>query len=189
MKRSNFAILWIAIVSTVLVASTTSAAKTPITVMLIDGQSGGPYHNWQLTTPVLKKELEVTGLFLVTVVTAPESGADFSNFKPKFNEYQVIVLNYDAPDWPADLRSQFENYIKSGGGLVIVHAADNAFPNWPAFNQMTGVGGWRGRNETSGPMWYFKDDKLVSDPSPAPPAPTVTAFPSRSRLARPSTRS
>ena len=38
-------------------------AANPIKVMLLDGESGGPYHKWKLTTPVLKKELEETGLF------------------------------------------------------------------------------------------------------------------------------
>ena len=141
-------------------------AANPIRVMLLDGQSGGPYHAWQLTTPVLKKELEETGLFQVDIVTAPQSGGDFSSFKPKFADYAVVVSNYDAPDWPADLRSSFEEYMKNGGGLVIVHAADNAFPNWTGFNEMIGIGGWRGRNEKSGPLWFFKDGKLTSDNSP-----------------------
>ena len=43
----------------------------PIYVMLLDGESGGPYHNWKLTTPVLKKELEETGLCQVDVLTDP----------------------------------------------------------------------------------------------------------------------
>jgi type 1 glutamine amidotransferase len=141
-------------------------AANPIRVMLLDGQSGGPYHAWQLTTPVLKKELEETGLFQVDVVTAPPSGTDFSSFKPQFANYAVVVSNYDAPDWPAELKSSFEQYVKDGGGLVIVHAADNAFADWPAYNEMIGIGGWRGRNEKSGPLWFFKDGKLVSDSSP-----------------------
>ena len=135
-----------------------------IKVMLLDGQSGGPYHNWQATTPVLKKELEETGLFEVTVVTAPKSGEDFSNFKPDFSQYQVVVQNLDSPEWPADLMASFEQYMKNGGGLVVVHGADNAFPKWVAFNEMAGIGGWRGRDEKSGPYWYYQDGKLVSDP-------------------------
>ena len=141
-------------------------AAGPIRVMLLDGQSGGPYHAWQLTTPVLKKELEETGLFRVDVATAPPSGGDFSRFKPDFKQYAVVVSNLDSPEWPADLMASFEQYMKDGGGFVSVHAADNAFPNWRAFNEMIGIGGWRGRNEKSGPMWYFKDGKLVSDDSP-----------------------
>src|SRR3954464_5217774 len=108
----------------------------PIRVMLLDGQSGGPYHDWRATTPVMKKQLEQTGLFQVDVVTAPASGADFSNFHPDFKKYQVIVSNLDSPEWPADLMTSFEQYVKDGGGLVVVHAADNAFANCPAYNEM-----------------------------------------------------
>ncbi len=143
-------------------------AATAIRVMIFDGESGGPYHKWQLVTPVLKKQLEETGLFQVDVVTAPPAGGDFSSFKPEFSKYQVVVLNYDAPDerWPAELKAAFEQYVKNGGGLVSVHAADNAFPGWQAFNEMIGIGAWRGRDEKSGPLWYYKDDKLISDNAP-----------------------
>jgi len=154
--------------SIVLFANLAHAAAAPIRVLLLDGESGGPWHNWKLTTPILKLELEEAGLFQVTVVSAPASSADFSGFKPQFSHYQVIVLNYDAPDWPAELRGQFEEYVAKGGGVVVVHGADNAFPNWAAFNLMTGIGGWRNRNENAGPLWYFKDDKLVSDTSVGP---------------------
>ncbi len=139
---------------------------SPIRVAIIDGQSGGAYHNWRLTTPVLKKELEETGIFDVSVITAPPSDGDFTHFKPKLSQYRAIVMNYDGPAWPAGLRAQFEKYVDSGGGLVIVHAADNAFPNWPAYNEMIGIGGWRNRNQSAGPYWYYQDGKLVSDPSP-----------------------
>ncbi len=146
-------------------AVSVSAAAAPIRVLILDGQSAGTFHNWKITTPVLKKELEETGLFEVTVATAPLSDGDFTNFKPEFSHYQVIVSNLDAPDWPENLRREFERFIAAGGGLVAVHAADNAFPNWPAYNLMTGVGGWRNRHEEAGPFWYFKASELVSDPS------------------------
>lgn len=143
-------------------------AAGPIQVMLLDGESGGPYHAWQATTPVLKKELEETGLFHVDVVTAPPRDGDFSGFHPDFGKYQVVVWNYDAPDerWPDELKTSFENYVKNGGGVVTVHASDNAFPNWTAFNEMIGIGGWRGRTEKSGPLWFYKDGKLESDDKP-----------------------
>ena len=145
---------------------THSATGTPIRVLLLDGESAGVYHNWKATTPVLRRELEETGLFQVTVITAPASGGDFSAFDPKFKNYQVIVSNLDAPDWPENLRAQFEEYVRAGGGLVVIHAADNSFPDWPAYNQMIGIGGWRNRDEHAGPYWYVKDGKLVSDNTP-----------------------
>jgi type 1 glutamine amidotransferase len=142
------------------------AAKIPVAI--VDGQSGGAYHNWKLTTQVLKLELEETGLFDVTVITAPQSDGDFSSFSPNFVQYKALVMNYDGPDWPAGLKTQFEQYVSGGGGLVIVHAADNSFPNWPAYNEMIGIGGWRNRNENAGPYWYWKDGHVVSDPKPGP---------------------
>jgi len=156
------------LISAMLVLAGISFAADPIRVMLLDGESGGPYHKWSLITPLLKKQLEETGLFQVDVVTAPPAGGDFSAFKPDFSKYAVVVWNYDAPDerWTADLKTSFEKYVRGGGGFVSVHAADNAFPNWAAFNEMIGVGGWRGRTEKNGPFWYYKDGKLVSDPTP-----------------------
>jgi type 1 glutamine amidotransferase len=143
-------------------------AGPPIRVLILDGQSGGPYHDWKLTTAVLRKELEDAGIFRVSVASSPQTGQDFGSFHPEFAGYQVVVSNLDAPDWPADLRQQLEQFVSGGGGLVVVHAADNAFPDWPAWNRMTGIGGWRGRTEKAGPYWYFQDGKLVSDPAPGP---------------------
>lgn len=143
-------------------------AAQPIKVMLLDGESGGAYHDWRATTPYLQRMLEQAGVFQVEVVTAPPKGADFSNFKPDFSKYKVVVSNYDVPDerWPDDLKANFEKYMQNGGGLVAVHAADNAFPKWKAYNQMIGIGGWRGRTEKDGPFWYYKDGKVLPDLTP-----------------------
>jgi type 1 glutamine amidotransferase len=149
-------------------AASSQLASNPIHVMLLDGESAGAYHQWQLTTGILKKELEETKLFQVDVATAPPAGGDYSRFKPEWGKYRVVVWNYDAPDerWPSELKSSFEKYVMDGGGVVIVHASDNAFPGWSAFNEMIGVGGWRERTEKAGPFWFMKDGKLVSDNTP-----------------------
>jgi uncharacterized protein len=141
-------------------------AAAPIRVMLLDGESAGTYHAWRETTPVLKKELEQAGLFQVEVVTAPPSGGDFSKFKPDFSKYDVVVSNLDSATWPMELQLAFEQYMKNGGGFVAVHAADNAFPAWQAFNDMIGVGGWRGRRETAGPHWFWQEGKMVPETTP-----------------------
>ena len=142
--------------------------------MILDGESGGPYHKWQLVTPVLKRELEETGLFQVDVVTAPKSGEDFSAFKPEFTKYDVIVSNYDAPDWPADLRASFEQYISNGGGLVTVHAADNAFGQWLEYNKMIGIGE-AGANATKPPVRCGFSATAHCSPTQRPAAPERTA--------------
>jgi len=166
MMRTVFAICAVAIA----LAALTIRAAAPTAVMILDGESGGPYHDWQRVTPVLRKMLDETGLFATTVVTTPAANGDFSSFMPDFSRYQAVVMNYDAPDerWPAALKSAFEQYVKNGGGFVSVHAADNAFPAWQAFNEMVGVGGWHGRREQAGPYWFVKDGKLTSDVGAGP---------------------
>jgi len=153
--------------SATLLAGQALSAATPVRALIIDGQNN---HDWKKTTPVLKKILEDTGLFQVDVLTSPPVGGDFSTFRPEFNKYQLVVGNYNefpkGDKWPAEVMSSFEQFMKNGGGFVSYHGADNAFPDWPAYNLMIGIGGWLGRNEKSGPYWYFQDGKLVSDPSP-----------------------
>jgi len=152
-------------VALVAVGVSTQPSARPIRVMILDGESAGSYHKWRVTTKVLAKELDDARLFATEVVTAPAAGGDFSAFSPQFKSYEAVVLNYDAPDdrWPAALKIAFDDYVKGGGGLVVVHAADNAFPGWRAFNEMTGVGGWRDRTERAGPSWYVSGGRLVSD--------------------------
>lgn len=138
-------------------------AVKPLQALIVDGQNN--HACWPKTTPMMKQYLEDTGLFTVDVVTHAPKGEDPS-FKPEFKNYAVVVSNFGhgAAPWPAETRAAFEDYVKSGGGFVAVHAADNSFPDWPAYNEMIGLGGWGGRNEKSGPYVYYTDDgKLVRD--------------------------
>ena len=98
MKRAALAVLTVTVLAVL-----TIRAAAPIPVMILDGESGGAYHDWQRVTPVLRKMLDETGLFVTTVVTAPPANGDFSGFQPDFEKYQVVVMNYDAPDqrWPS----------------------------------------------------------------------------------------
>lgn len=147
--------------------SSASWSAPAIRALIIDGQNN---HDWRKTTPVLKKILEDTGLFQVDVLTSPPKDGDFSTFRPEFSHFQVIVGNYNefpnGSKWPDEVKAAFEKYMNGGGGFVSYHAADNAFPDWPEYNLMIGIGGWLGRNEKSGPYWYFKDGKLTSDDAP-----------------------
>jgi hypothetical protein len=124
-------------------------AEATLKALVVDGQNN---HPWQETTPFLKSLLEETGLFKVDVATTPPARQPMDNFKPEFSKYDVIVLNYNGDDWPEATRNAFEEYVKNGGGVVVFHAANNAFPNWKAYNEIIAVGGWGNRNEKSGPM-------------------------------------
>ena len=74
--RKALKIILMILCGAVLVAALMARAAAPIHVMILDGESGGSYHQWQTVTPVLKKELDETGLFQIDVVTAPPAGGD-----------------------------------------------------------------------------------------------------------------
>jgi type 1 glutamine amidotransferase len=141
-----------------LACASAAAARPKIRALIVDGQNN---HNWREGSPVMKRALEATGLFTVDVATAPPEKSDLGGFKPDFAAYQVIVDNYNGDEWPTATRQAFLDYVKGGGGLVVVHAADNAFGNWEEFNKVIGLGGWGDRTETSGAYLFWRDGKVV----------------------------
>jgi type 1 glutamine amidotransferase len=114
----------------------------------------------------LKKLLEETGLFTVDVATTPSKGGDMSQFHPEFKKYRVVISNYNGEPWSKETQDAMVAFVRAGGGFVSVHAADNAFPKWPEYNEMIGVGGWEGRNEKAGPYLRLRDGKWVKDMTP-----------------------
>ncbi len=143
--------------------SSAATGTEPIKTLIVDGQNN---HDWRATTPVLKRILQETGLFQVDVATSPGKGEDMSGFRPEFARYGLVVSNYNGAPWPDETNADFEQYVSGGGGLVIYHAADNAFPKWKAYNEMIAIGGWGGRNEKSGPYLRWRDGKVIRDASP-----------------------
>ena len=134
-------------------------------VLIIDGQNN---HKWESTTPVMLDAFKSSGRYTVDVSTSPgKKGTDeeWDKWRPDFSKYDVVVSNYNGQMWPGEVRNAFVNFVKNGGGFVVVHAADNAFGMWPEYNEMIGLGGWGGRTEKSGPYVYYKDGKLVRDTS------------------------
>lgn len=167
-----------------------SSAAEKLKALIVDGQNN--HAVWPKSTVMMKQYLEDSGLFEVEVARVkfinnfkreeswlPLAGApgesDKSDkvlpdpdFSPDFSKYAVVVSNfgYGAADWPEATRLKFETYMKEGGGLVSVHAADNSWGGWPEFNKMIGLGGWGGRNEKAGPyVYYDADGKIVRDDS------------------------
>ncbi len=138
-------------------------SAAPLKALIVDGQNN---HAWAQTTPVLKQQLLESGLFTVDVATSPAKGQDQSGFKPKFADYQVVVSNYNGDEWCTETKQALVDYVRGGGGLVIVHAANNSFPKWKEYNEMIGLGGWGGRNEQSGPYVRFREGKIVKDTTP-----------------------
>lgn len=118
-----------------------------IAVLIIDGFSN---HNWEQTTHCLRSILASEGGFEVTVNTCPIRSEDedvWKKWAPDFAGYDVIIqtcndLNQPDVSWPEPAKASFETYVREGGGVYMLHAANNAFEDWEAYNLMIGLG-WR----------------------------------------------
>ena len=150
------------IVAMALVFSCCSETK-PIKALVLSGQNN---HNWQVSHKVLKLILDNSGMFETDTLLSPPAGGDMSVFKPEFEKYDVVVLDYNGDRWSAETDSAFLQYVRNGGGVVIYHAADNAFADWEEYNRIIALGGWEGRNEKHGPYCYWEDGRLVIDETP-----------------------
>jgi len=191
MSRNTFIIL--AVLSTLLsskVFSQSENKKTDVSkirALIVDGQNN--HEQWPKITYMMKIYLEETGMFTVDVKRSAFTwegekyfkefaiqGAENTealdhpmpdpNYEPDFSKYDVVVCNFGwgAAPWPEATERAFETFIQNGGGLVIIHAADNSFPEWNAYNQMIGLGGWGDRTEKNGPYVYYNDkDELIHD--------------------------
>lgn len=137
----------------------------PIKVMLLTGQTD-KYHKWEVTSRYLKAILDHEKIFETDKVLIPAPGKEFDAFIPEFSKYQVVVLNMNMVEWNEKAKTAFVDFVKNGGGVVFVHEANNAFPDWKEFNQIAGLGGWGNRTEKDGPYYYWKDGKYVTDNSP-----------------------
>jgi hypothetical protein len=159
-----------------------ASADDKLKVLIVDGQNN--HVAWPKTTMMMRSALEDTGRFTVDIqrtqftwnggelmkefplndgkqykdLPKPKTDPDF---KPNFSNYDVVLNNfgYKAAPWPDETKAALEAFVGGGGALVIVHSASNCFPGWKAFNEMTGLGGWDGRDEKSGPYVYLNDQK------------------------------
>lgn len=152
--------LWL--IGIALLTVTALSARKPVKTLLITGQNN---HNWEVSHVALKKILENSGRFSVDYVLSPAAGRDMSGFVLDFTPYQLVVLDYNGDAWPPETNRRFLEFVENGGGVVIYHAADNAFAAWPEYNKICALGGWEGRDENAGPYVYWQDGKLIKDSS------------------------
>ena len=128
---------YVALIALTLLFSVSSAsAQDKIRTVIIDGQTN---HNWAETTPYLVKILEDAGIFEVDVATAPGKGGDMSKFNVDFSKYDLVVMNYNGDRWNPEMDKAFVKFVVDGGGFLSYHAGNNAFANWPAYNEMIGL--------------------------------------------------
>jgi type 1 glutamine amidotransferase len=158
---------WLIVPTLVCMQSLASHAATPrVRVLIVDGFSN---HDWQLTTALIRGIIEPTGLFEVSVSTAPptKDAPGWDEWRSNFADYDVVVQTcndiWGGPPWPRAVQEDFENFVRKGGGVYVWHSGNNAFADWPAYNEMIGLG-WR-KKEFGAAIAVADDGSLTRIPA------------------------
>jgi hypothetical protein len=120
---------------------------------VLTGQTDLPYHDWRQTTPRLRAMLEDTGRFEVRVEEHVETLE-----APALAPYDVLLLNYNGPRWPAATEKAIADFVAAGKGLFSFHGASyGAFygmvfeKRWQA--SPSGDTGWAAYPQLIGATW------------------------------------
>ncbi len=111
---------------------------THIRVLLISGASN---HDWVSTTPYLKRIFEDTGRFAVDVLEETHSIT-----AQLLDNYDVIVSDFNTftsrnkaprdPGWSDETRRAYIEFVRRGGGHVVVHAGSSSFYDWKEYQDL-----------------------------------------------------
>ncbi len=117
-----------------LIAAAAQEPPPKIQVLILTGQNN---HNWRACTPRIREILQGCGRFEVRVTEEPRGiTADTLKY------YDVLFDNYNGPRWGETTEQAVLDFVQSGKGFVVLHAANNAFRDWPEFDKLIG-GAWR----------------------------------------------
>lgn len=165
-SRRQFALGSLALAATS--AYKAHAQRSRVRVLIVDGINN---HDWKTATHDIQEILTMTGPFSVDVSTTPPRGAPqqaWDHWRPNFSVYDVVVNNFNGGElatgiqWPVPVETSLEKFVHGGGGLVVYHAANNAFLPWQAYNDMIGLG-WRSKDYGVG-MAVADNDKVIVIP-------------------------
>lgn len=120
------------------------ASASPLQVLILSGQNN---HDWEKTTPVLKEILQEDGLAEVQVTESPQTLTS-----DDLIDVDIIVSNWNSfgnkegikpvTEWPEITRQAYVEFVRNGGGHVVVHAGSASFYDWEDYHSIC-LATWR----------------------------------------------
>lgn len=104
-----------------------------IRTLLLTGENN---HDWARSAPFCRDLLVNSGRFAVTLT---EQSSDALEDTDDLAHYALLLLDYNGSDWSDRAQANFAAAVRRGTGLVVLHAADNAFPGWVEYEEMVGL--------------------------------------------------
>jgi hypothetical protein len=135
----------------------------PIKVLIVSGQNN---HDWEKSHRLIAKILDSAKDIETTVSLSPKQNSSkdlWNTWRPEFSRFDVVLLDYNGEQWPEEVKKSFIDYVKGGGSVLLVHAANNSFSGWKEYEEMVGLL-WRGSD--FGDSLYIDDQGNTVRESP-----------------------
>jgi hypothetical protein len=123
-----------------------------IAVLILTGQNN---HEWRATTPVLVSLLDETGRFRTKICETPHELT-----LEALARHHVVLSNWNShgkdaavQSWPDAAREAYVEFVRGGGGHVVVHAGSASFPDWAEYQEIC-LATW-GDGTRHGPVHEF----------------------------------
>ncbi len=128
--------LGLAVVLAALTAPRAVSAGVPakLRVLILSGLNN---HDWRSTTPLVEALFRECVRFGPVDVTESPAGLNAVTLA----QYDVLVSNWTPyPEtrrtWPPETEAAFLDFVRRGGGFVVIHAAACTFQTWPEFQEL-----------------------------------------------------
>ena len=151
----NAAMLGLAILVTWMTAQRAfcAAEPAPLRVLIFSGLNN---HDWRSTTPVIKTMFTDCARFGTVDVTEDPASLNTAILA----RYDVLVSNWTPyPEtrrsWPPETEAAFLDFVRKGGGFVVIHAAACSFQVWPEFQHLIALT-WKANHTAHGTYHTFK---------------------------------
>ncbi len=134
-------------------AASAAGSAPPVRVLILTGANN---HDWKATTPVLRELFDRCPRFQVVDVIDDPATLDSG----KLATCDVVVSNWSAyPEmtrrWGTTAEKAFVDFISSGKGFVVFHAASATCQDWPEFQQLVALT-WKLDHTAHGSFHTFK---------------------------------
>lgn len=106
-------------------------ARLPVLIV-----TGANNHDWEWTAPRLRGILEESGKFSADLTERP--ARDLAD-RERLRRYRAFVLDYNGPRWGPEAERAFLQSVREGAGVTVVHAANNAFTDWPEYGRIVAL--------------------------------------------------
>lgn len=104
-------------------------------VLIVTGNDY-PGHEWKKTTPALTNLLSKDPRLVTEVLYNPNDLGKIDLHR--FDAVLLHFMNWETTSPPVSARTNLQEFVKNGGGLMLIHFACGAWQDWDEFKKIAG---------------------------------------------------